>query len=448
MKKKEIKMKNPALAPKDDLKKATDSLSGSKSPEEKKEFLSKAFELFSQETARLESAYHSLQSKFSSLTKELEIANMKLHQKVIELDVTAHYLESILTNMTQGLVFIDLNGMITTYNKAAEQLLGKTREEVLYRHFNEVFPDDLFHFSMKKALEEAESPHLSYATFIPPNNPTEPIELMVETTFVLSGEKKLDVEKRKDEVEEFDYTMGMIVLFRDITEIRYLQTIATRNDRMKDLGEMAAMVAHEIRNPLGGIKGFASLLVRDLESDPKLQEMAQYIIEGTDNLNRLVTNVLNYSRPLRLDCNATNAVHLIEEIAQHSRMDKSLSPNITIETEAPKHPINLLLDTQLFKSALLNLILNAVQAMPSGGKIQITLKQEKNYGIIKVIDTGVGIIPEHMEKIFRPFFTTKPQGHGFGLAEVFKVIQAHNGTIDVSSNVNEGTTFTIRIPCS
>ncbi len=425
------------------IKKAADCLVTSKSAEEKAESLSRAFELFSQETNRLETAYNALQTQFSTLTKELELANAKLRQKVLALDITAHYLESILANMSQGLIFIDLNGQITTYNQAAEQLLGKKQEEVLFRHFNEVFPDTLFHFSMSKAIEEAECPKLSYATVEPEGQAGETREIMVETTFVLRGEGPINTSLEDN--SEFDYTLGMIALIRDITEIRRLQLIATRNDRMKDLGEMAAMVAHEIRNPLGGIKGFASLLVRDLKDQPQLQQMAAYIVEGTDSLNSLVTNVLNYSRPLKLEFHPVEVNTLIEELVKHVRMDSAIGQNVQIKTRLAKN-IKLMLDTQHFKSALLNLMVNAVQAMPQGGTITVTLKEEKGFGSISIKDTGEGIPQENLEKIFRPFFTTKREGYGFGLTEVFRVIQAHNGAIDVSSTLGEGSLFTIKIP--
>lgn len=427
------------------LKKAASDLALSKSQTEKIESLTRAFELFSKETIRLESAYTALQLQFATLTKELEIANAKLEQKAIELNINTHYNESILANMSQGLLFIDLNGKITTYNRAAEDLLGKEHTEVLNKQFHDVFPDNLFHFSMRKALDDAESPSLEYAVISPLDKPNEQRDLMVETTFVLRGEDPV-APKEGEEPAGFDYTFGMIVLFRDITEVRRLQVIATRNDRMKELGEMAAMVAHEIRNPLGGIKGFASLLVRDLKDNPKLCEMASYIVKGTDSLNNLVTSVLNYARPLKIDLKQTSLNALIEETIQHVHMDSNFSKDVTITTTIPAHPVLLLVDPNLLKSTFLNLLVNAAQAMPQGGTITIKLKKDEKSAVISISDTGEGISLENLEKIFHPFFTTKPQGHGFGLSEVFRIIQAHSGTIDVESEQNQGATFTINLP--
>lgn len=429
----------------DHLKKAANDLALSKSQAEKIESLTRAFELFSQETNRLENAYTSLQLQFATLTKELEIANAKLEQKAIELNINTHYNDSILSKMSQGLMFIDLNGKITTYNRAAEYMLGKDRAEVVNKYFLDVFPDKLFHFSMKKALEDAESPKIDNATINPADHPGEQRELMIETTFILRGEEPA-TENAGEFPADFDYTLGMIVFFRDVTEIRRLQVIATRNDRMKELGEMAAMVAHEIRNPLGGIKGFASLLVRDLKDNPKQQEMASYIVKGTDNLNNLVSSVLNYARPIKLDLKLTSLNALIEETLRHVRMDDNFEKAMQIKTKFPPQTIDVMIDAQSIKSVLLNLFVNANQAMPNGGTLTIDLSKDENWAIIKVSDTGVGIASENLEKIFRPFFTTKPQGHGFGLSEVYRVIQAHNGTIDVGSLIDQGASFTIKIP--
>ena len=214
----------------------------------------------------------------------------------------------------------------------------------------------------------------------------------------------------------------------------------------KELGEMAAMVAHEIRNPLGGIKGFASLLQRDLKNDPELEQMAGYIVEGTDNLNRLVTNVLNYSRPIVPNIESTDLVALVKDLRQLISADHAVDPSVEIIIETAKPVLYAPIDPQFIQSAFLNLIVNAIQAMPQGGILKIILDEENGAAVLKVSDTGVGIQEDNLEKIFSPFFTTKPQGNGFGLSEVHKVIQAHGGTIDVQSAIGKGTQFTIRLP--
>lgn len=424
------------------LRQLVQEVNDSPSMNEKLQALSKAFELFTQETTLLESAYVALKEQFETVNRQLQETNTRLKEKVLELDITTDYLENILSNMSQGLLFIGSNGKVTTYNNSAESLLGIERSQVIFHDFSAVFGDHFFGFSIKQALESADAPKIVFVSL--PANEKRPVnrELEVETSFVL----KNNYQKIQQNNSPLDVSMGLIFLIRDVTEIRRLQTVAERNDRLKELGEMAAMVAHEIRNPLGGIKGFASLLMRDLKDFPQLQEMASYIVQGTDSLNRLVTNILNYSRPLQMELHSIDLVALIQELVQHVRMDSIVKDNTKIIFQAPEHPIFGQVDSQLFKSVLLNLVVNSIHAMPNGGEIILSIKVENRHISIQIEDTGEGISKTNMEKIFRPFFTTKPQGHGFGLAEAHRIVQAHNGEISVNSEVNKGTIFKIKIP--
>lgn len=342
--------------------------------------------------------------------------------------VESAYLNSILSHMSQGLLFIDLEGYITTCNAAAEKLLQISARTILQKRFSATFPDDLFGFSMQEALDKQTAPNKTIAEIKSAQGASR--ELEIETTFVSSDSK------------------GIIVLMRDVTELRRFQELAQRNDRLQALGEMAAMVAHEIRNPLGSIKGFASLLQRDLKEQPELHRLAANIVEGADHLNRLVTNVLNYSRPLHARIETIDLITLVHEVCRHVEADAIFVPSIHLEIKSSLSTLMVPVDAGLLQSAILNMIVNAIQAMPSGGSLTITLSQDAKHAIIKIADTGVGISPENVKKLFTPFFTTKENGNGFGLAEVHRVIQAHSGRIDVKSVVGQGSTFTITLPLS
>lgn len=416
------------------LQQATHNVTHSQTPQEKIESLSKAFEMFSMETSRLEIAYNDLKEQFKNVNLELEDTNKALKGKILELDLLTYYLNSILSNISQGIIFIDLAGNITTYNRAAEKILQVKGSKVLFENFWTHFKDDLFGFSIHEVLESKKSYGTTLSTYITPKG--EAIDLEIDTTIVLRDEdaSKISIQ-------------GIIILFRDITEIRRLQSIALRNDRLKELGEMAAQVAHEIRNPLGGIKGFASLLKRDLEEQPALKQMAEYIVEGTDNLNRLVTQVLNYARPLLPQFEKVDLVKVLEEMKYHVEADANFNPDkIKLSIETDEKTAIIQIDPQLIKGALLNLMVNSLQAMPDGGKVILGLKISNGLAIITVSDTGIGIPAENLKKLYSPFFTTKTEGNGFGLAEVHKVVQAFEGTIEVESKVGKGTTFTIKLP--
>lgn len=359
-----------------------------------------------------------------------------LQKKLFELDVITYYLNSILTNISQGLIFVDFQGVVTTYNRAAQQFFEFSPDEVLFRLFWSHFEDNVFGFSMREALSRRKAAGRTYSTIERPGKAVHEIE--VETTLL--------VREGQGTGSPTDAMQGIIVLFRDVTEMKRLQSIEQRHDRLKELGEMAAMVAHEIRNPLGGIKGFASLLARDLHDQPNQLKMANYIIEGTDTLNRLVTTILNYARPVKLKNETVDLKKMLLSLKEHIEADSGIDKRIKISVTDPKKELEAVIDADLLKSAILNLIVNAIQAMPEGGTVKLEAGTKEESVFISVKDTGCGIAPENIQKLYSPFFTTRTNGNGFGLAEVLKIVQAHGGKIEVTSEVGKGTCFTINIP--
>jgi signal transduction histidine kinase len=415
------------------LKEIAEQMDSAKDPQAQISLLTKGFELFSEETARLDAAYGELRQQFRAVNKKLEETNSRLSNKVQELHVLTSYLDNILSHMSQGLLFIDIEGNLTTYNQSAESILEKPRNEVLFQPFKEHFNDTILGFSIQSALSEKQAPRHSYATITFPDGKKR--ELEIETTFLL---------QKPSNSPELDFTQGIIILLRDISELRTLQVIASRHDRMQALGEMAAQVAHEIRNPLGGIKGFASLLTRDLKDEPDKQKMAQYIVEGTDTLDRLVVQVLNYSRPLTPNLKETSLKDLLNEWVESIQASDTYNPLHRIDLSSPD--VLLPLDAGLFKLALTNLARNAFQAMEKSGTLTIRSEIANGELFLTFSDTGTGIPQEHLKKLFSPFFTTKANGNGLGLAEVHKVVQAHGGEISVESESGQGITFTIKLP--
>lgn len=327
--------------------------------------------------------------------------------------------DCLLEHLSQGILFINDKGTITFFNPSAAKLLGFSQNQILNTLFSGHFSDDFLGFSLLAALKEKQSLSSRYISPLPEH--------------IL-------------EVEANYFHDGLIILIRDVTEMRKLQSIAQRNDRLKELGELAAMVAHEIRNPLGGIKGFASLLERDLKDKPELQQMATYIVEGAENLNQLINHILNYSRPLTLKFELIDIIPLLSDIITIIEADETLRKNYGVNIISSHEHLYVWVDPHLLKSAVLNLVMNGCQAMPEGGTVTIELTQQQQTCIIQVIDHGEGIPDEHLSKLFTPFFTTKIGGNGFGLVEVQKVVQAHDGLIEVHSELHKGTIFTLTLP--
>jgi signal transduction histidine kinase len=409
------------------LKSIAEKITASPDSNEQITLLTKGFELFSKETERLDNAYLHLKAEFRTV-------NQRLHTKVQELHVLTEYLDNILKNMSQGLLFIDLEGNVTTYNREAESILGPAQSQVLFQPFHAHFEDTIFGYSMEKALKESLAPKTSFATLNLQNGQKKILE--IDNSFIPS---------KQEEALHLGFTRGVIILIRDISELRRLQTISARNERMKALGEMAAEVAHEIRNPLGGIKGFASLLVRDLKESPEQLHMAESIVEGSNTLDRLVAHVLNYSRPLNLELETVNLADFLKEVEESLIAENIFGDKIAFKLINPQN-MSLPLDPGLMKSVVRNLLINGMQAMPNGGHLTLKCGESEEKAVIEVIDTGIGIPDELLKKIFSPFFSTKAEGNGLGLAEALKVARAHGGDITVESTVGFGTCFTIKLP--
>ncbi len=379
---------------------------------------SRSFTLLSEEAQRLKNAYNKLQERFQAVNQELGTKNGELNR-------LACYLGHLLKNVSDAVLFIDLGGTVAIVNEAAQKILKIKAETILYKRFWDHFSDDYFGFSMREALKFGIPHKLLYKTL------QKSKEAEISTSFVFDGPKIYH---------------GMILVLRDISEKQELQLVANRNHRMKELGEMSSQIAHEIRNPLGGIRGYASLLFRDLEEAPHLQEMAGLIIEGTKSLEKMVTAVLHYSKPIQIEIQTIEIGHYLKQIGKFVKVDPAFPENVKFEMHIPSSPLFVPFDPEALKSALLNLIFNAFQAMPDGGIATVSLLKMENNCQIAVSDTGIGIEEEQLGNLFSPFFTTKQKGNGLGLVETQKIAQAHFGKLEVRSQPGKGSTFTLSLP--
>jgi len=210
---------------------------------------------------------------------------------------------------------------------------------------------------------------------------------------------------------------------------------------------MAATVAHEIRNPLGGIGGYAGLLARGIPSEDPKRKLVDKIIQGVSSLNKIVSNLLVYTRRTTLQKASVDLVEWLDSVLAHAEIEieKEARP-IRIVREFPSEQILVDIDPERFQQIALNLLFNAIQAIENEGEIHLALRATATQAEIDFRDTGKGIAVEDLPQIFTPFFTTKEQGTGLGLAIVKKIVELHDGEIEVDSVVGKGTCFTIRIP--
>jgi two-component system sensor histidine kinase HydH len=250
-------------------------------------------------------------------------------------------------------------------------------------------------------------------------------------------------------LEEDDQCQGAVIVLRDLREIKQLEEKVRRSEKLAAIGKLAAGVAHEIRNPLSSIRGFAQFLAQGLKDSPREQKYAQTMVSEVDRINRVVTDLLTFARPTRAEAVPADVTELVEHCVRLVQVDAD-SRNITLRrniTDLSK----VRLDTNQLTQALLNLLLNAMQAVESGGTIEIgaALKPSDDRLLLWVEDNGAGIQPDKFEKIFDPFYTTRAKGTGLGLAIVHKIVENHQGEIGVESppaGKRKGSRFTLFLP--
>ncbi|MCX7794676.1 MAG: ATP-binding protein, partial [Thermodesulfovibrionales bacterium] len=235
---------------------------------------------------------------------------------------------------------------------------------------------------------------------------------------------------------------GEVILIRDITRLREMEMQYERNKRLIAMGEMAAHIVHEIRNPLCSIELFATMLEKEILTD-RGKELSRGISSGIRSLNTILTNMLIFARPGSINPRPISSSDILSGVFQMLGPILN-SSNVTVHCS--KNEFLLMGDRELLIQAILNIVINAIQAMPEGGTVWINVYEGDGLVNFSIRDTGRGIEPEIMDRIFDPFFTTKDNGTGLGLAITAKIIQAHGGLINVNSEPGRGSEFILSLP--
>jgi two-component system sensor histidine kinase HydH len=334
--------------------------------------------------------------------------------------------DNLVENMPMGLVAMDRESRIIAFNQTAEFVLRKTAGEVIGQMAKDVLPE-----ACRDLLRTLE---------------VEKQIIAKEIDCSLTDGRTIPLEVIATVLEEEDGARGVVVLFRDITEIKQLKKEIAQSQRLASLGSLAAGVAHEIRNPLSSIKGFATYFKERYRDNPDDSQTADIMVQEVDRLNRVIGQLLDYARPMTMNRRET----AIQTVIQHAlRMIESQAreKGVVIQTELQADVAALLIDPDRIKQVFLNLYLNAIGAMEGGGILSVALLSMTDRRIrIEVRDTGVGIDPKDLDRIFDPYFTTKSSGTGLGLAIVQKIIEAHRGEIQVASTPGLGTTVSVILP--
>ncbi|MCG8550945.1 MAG: ATP-binding protein, partial [Desulfobacterales bacterium] len=242
-----------------------------------------------------------------------------------------------------------------------------------------------------------------------------------------------------------DNFIGHVFILNDLSRIRALELEIKHKEKLAAVGILAAGVAHEVRNPLSSIKGYATYFssLFDAQSDNK--KAANIMAEEVDRVNRVISELLEFARPIKLKLRRIRIFELVDKALRLIKYEADPAGIKIISSVEPALP-EVEVDKDRLTQVLLNMFINAIQAMPSGGTLTVNVKAVENRARFEISDTGNGISPQDQANIFNPYFTTKKSGTGLGLAIAFKIIETHGGTITIESLKNKGTTFVISIP--
>jgi two-component system sensor histidine kinase HydH len=336
--------------------------------------------------------------------------------------------DTLVENMPTGLIALDAERNIATVNPAARATLHLAAEGLAGAAASDKIPREL--------IDELDG--------LEPSG----VRLEKEIDCPLFDGRRIPIALSCGVLkDEQGVTRGYVLLFKDLSEVHRLRREIARNQRLAAVGRLAAGVAHEIRNPLSSIKGFATYFKERAQTESEAQQIADVMIQEVDRLNRVITQLLEFARPVSLSPKTVSAhsliassIRLVDREAERRgiRIETRLSPQVT----------SIRVDPDRVRQVLLNLYLNALEAMESGGRLIVCLEpgDKAQWYRIRVSDTGSGIEEEHLANVFEPYFTTKPSGTGLGLAIVHNIVEALDGRVSISSGPEGGTTVVLNLP--
>jgi signal transduction histidine kinase len=351
------------------------------------------------------------------------------------------FYKDMVWNLRNGVVAVTRDGRVAVMNEIAYRVLGlKPRVRDIGRHYTEVLKDvpDVSRI-VTGAFELSHLPNRA--------------ELRLKNTGKVIGYTLSHVTDGRGR------DVGATLFFKDLTRVEQLEERERLRDRLAALGEMAAAIAHEVKNPLAGIEVMAGLLKRQLTESPDAQTVLADIIKEAKMANVIVQEVLAFVRPIRLQVEDIALADVIRDALTMAETHASLKGEVDVRVDVPESLRPIQGDPLQLRQIFTNLLTNAFEAMGGVGLVEITavaIEGDDDAGpaehgtgptiLITVLDNGPGVPPEVMDRIFSPFFTTKPQGSGLGLAIVRKIVDAHDGQIDVSERAGGGTVFRVTLP--
>jgi PAS domain S-box-containing protein len=338
-------------------------------------------------------------------------------------------LDQVLGGLEDGLLLFTRDGRAVMVSPAVERFLGIPADQLLGREAADIFPRN---HPLRTALRLDDGA-------------IAPVSTQVELPAAGADRPARVIGVSAQAIAEGGTRMGALVTLTDLESRERISTQLQVSERLAALGRVTAGVAHEVKNPLNSMRLWLENLKGHLPAGEEPQQAVKVLDAEIDRLDTVVKRFLDFTRPVEMNLVETSLADLIQEVLDSARpqIERGL---VCIETHFAASVPPALVDRQLLHQALLNLILNAIEAMPGGGTLGIDLERRGDTAEIRIRDTGKGIAPEHRARIFQLFFTTRPGGSGIGLASAFRTVQMHDGAIDYESEPGRGTTFRIELP--
>jgi len=411
-----------------------------------------SYSSFNKVVNKIQRQYLTLKETYTRQSEELQTVNKTLQSLMSENRAVTEFLNGILNSLASGVIALDTTGNISHMNPAARQMLGI--DEAAYTS------GELCYCDVMEPLENAECSALKA---LRQSSSVEKEEMKVKTRHGTKLTLTVSTSLLKNRSGE---VVGAVELFQDVSKLKRMEEQMSQMKVLASLGEMAASIAHEVRNPLSGVGGFASLLARDLENDPEKKRMADKIVEGVAIINQTIQTLLDFARREKLEKTSLDLdQYLNDMLDEFTEMNgfKDAENKIVRELHTNER-ISVDLDRQLFRQVIFNFVKNALEAGDENCRVEVATKSlplpvaQKEFGdsmqlagtetLVEIIiqDNGPGIDEEDLNKLFSPFYSNKENGIGLGLSIAWKIIKAHGGDVAVKSKLGKGTKFSIVLP--
>jgi signal transduction histidine kinase len=351
----------------------------------------------------------------------------------LDLTQTRLYLDAVFDHLDAEVVLADPAGFVEDVNRAARRRTGKAKEDLLGLPCAQVL-DDLQNL-----------------------RPAEPDDISPWTT-LLSGQggsaeySRMDAEDRLRYYRVVAHAVGgdgrpahTVVIRRDVTHDVFMERRLQKSERLAAIGELSMFISHEIRNPLFAIAGFANSLLRSSGIDDAAREKVSIILQESNRLDAILKSIVNFSRPTQATPGEVDIGLMVRQTIDFLRLGME-NQGVEIAVSIPASLPKARGDTELLKQCLLNLVKNSMEAMPQGGRLAVTTGLRQGSVFMAVTDTGHGIPKEHLAQVFNPFFSTRDKGAGLGLAMTKKILDDLGGSVEIKSQVGQGTTVTLLLP--